>query len=1226
MWKAIKKPPQKCGETQSDSDGKGKDSKGPSNDKADAVSIEIPPQTQTQPVQPQQPQTTTSKPDPEKKTQEDKTQAKIREHAFDFDEHLLPLSEICARYETQAKPTKPLESQGLTAEQVQARTAKHGKNTLAPPKRKPWYLRFLECLANLFNILLMAAGSGNLILYWIDSTANFSNSYIGGILIGVAFVNAGIEFYELQKINAIMNSFTTLLPPKANVIRDGKLQQILAADVVPGDVVFVRFGDKVSADMVLFHAVDLKVDNSTLTGESDPQDRRANTFHPSLTEMKTSEPGLGGDKKDNTEKQNPLDAECLLFSNTVVISGEGFGIAVRTGDSTVFGQIATLTRQEKPKRSPLSAEIRRFCKLIAYLATLTAIIFFIVSLARGRNFNNSLHFGIGIIIAWIPQGLPLTVTMLLTIAARRMADVNVLVKDLHGVETLGAITMMCTDKTGTITLNKMTVTNVWTNLYMYYAGNNPADADPGEKPIRLDVSGLAPMLHIAATCTRARFDRYDIPAAQRDVLGDATDAGLLRWAATRLANVDKLAELYPKVFEIPFTHETKTHLTIHRKAHREGGLTLHMKGAPEYVLSTCDSIFLDGKTEPLTERHRQSFTKAYNAMAHKGHRVLAFAMKQLPGTKYPENYRFSVEKKNYPTSGLCFLGLVSLEDPPKHGVREAVGEMRSAGIKVIMVTGDHPLTAEAIGRRVNLISGKTREAIAEQRNCHPSEVPESDFSTVIITGDRIANLSDQEWDNIFDKDEVIFARTSPKNKVDIVTRAQSIGHIVAVTGDGINDAAALRKADLGIAMNITGSDVSKDAASMILLDDNFATMVKGVIEGRLIFINLKKCIQYSLTHIIPEVIPYLLFVLVPIPLALTAIQVLVVDLGFELFTTLSFAWEPSESSELMMKMPPRKPVTAESVRYIRQKQAEYRQRKAHKNQEVTGSNFALHTNQAQHGFRFRSIDMLAAGGDQMELPLLGALNDSEDPAQDTDEFAVPSRWRRYFNEVKMMRHWSYWKPFLYEWKAVLTARNGERLVDSEVLSWSYLEAGLIEAGGALLAYFAVLYFSFGMTATDAYHAQKAGKVYFKPTSPDFRLLNGGELSGEQQVEAVRQAQSVYYLSLFIMQMWNLFACKARLRLPFGKFMFANLRTWYSLFAAAAWGFLIVYTPGICELFVLSNQLDPIYLLIPMSFGMFILFYATMRRLVLRRINPGKWNPEISGLNMAPSVWSLGPGK
>jgi len=311
--------------------------------------------------------------------------------------------------------------------------------------------------------------------------------------------------------------------------------------------------------------------------------------------------------------------------------------------------------------------------------------------------------------------------------------------------------------------------------------------------------------------------------------------------------------------------------------------------------------------------------ETYEHLASKGHRVLAFAALALPGDKYPENFEFTKNPINYPTSELTFYGLTSLEDPPKHGVREAVGHCREAGVKVMMVTGDHPLTAEAIGRKINLMLQDTKESLAKKRGVAIEAVPECDVNAIVIHGEKVDSLTEADWDNIFSKEEIIFARTSPKHKLTIVKRAQSIGHIVGVTGDGVNDSPALKKADLGIAMNISGSDVSKEAAAMILVDDNFASTVNGIEEGRLIFQNLKKSVQYTITHTMPEVWANVLFAIVPLPLPLAAIQILVVDLGFELFMALSYAYDTPENKTGLMKLAPRKPVTQESISRLRKK-------------------------------------------------------------------------------------------------------------------------------------------------------------------------------------------------------------------------------------------------------------------------------------------------------------------
>jgi sodium/potassium-transporting ATPase subunit alpha len=782
--------------------------------------------------------------------------------------------DVAERYGTRINLLKPQDSKGLTAEEAQHVLLEHGPNVLTPPKKRHPLLKFFDYLRSLFNLLLIISGILEYILLGIDYKDNFQNTYLGAILIAVAFINAFIEFYQHQKSQALLESFLSMIPSKSMCIRDGQLTQIDAATLVPGDVVFIRMGDKTPADIMVFSAVDCKVDNSSLTGESEPQER----------------------EKDN-DMTNPLEAANLMFNSTLVVAGEAYGIVIRTGDHTVLGQIANLTAGEEKLQSPLAHEIENFVKIIATIAIITALVFFGIAFpVNNNNVSLALNFGIGIFVAWVPEGLPATVTMLLTIAAKRMASRNVLVKDLQGVETLGAITMLATDKTGTLTRNMMTTANLWTCGRMFEAMHRAG----AEKDIAgLDKPGVRDILQISALCARAKFNRTDVPIKEREILGDATEAGLLRYSAEQLVEFDALADKYPKVFELPFNSDTKWHMSVHQMPHANGGLTLYMKGAPERVLRLCNRILTgpDGECAELNETYRKAYDDTYEHMASRGHRVLAFAEMFLPGEKYPDDYVFDKKEKNYPQDGFIFVGVASLQDPPKHGVREAIGKCREAGIKVIMVTGDHPLTAEAIGRKINLMLSDTKATVAKRKNKPIDEIGEDEFHAVVVHGDQIDELTDHQWDNIFMKNEIIFARTSPKHKLEIVRRAQSMGHIVGVTGDGVNDSPALKKADLGIAMNVSGSDVSKEAASMILLDDNFASTVSGIEEGRLIFQNLKKSIQYTITHTTPEVIPNLLYVIVPIPLPLSAILILVIDLGFELIVALSFAWDPPESEE-----------------------------------------------------------------------------------------------------------------------------------------------------------------------------------------------------------------------------------------------------------------------------------------------------------------------------------------
>ncbi|KAG9294975.1 hypothetical protein G9A89_017769 [Geosiphon pyriformis] len=1018
----------------------------------------------------------------------------------DIDEHLLPIEQVAERYKIILNMAKPSESRGLDANQAATLLIRNGPNILTPPKKKSAW------------------------------------TYLGAILILVAFLNAFIEFYQLQKSAAILESFLNMIPQKCMVIREGKLAQIQAADLVVGDVVLVRMGDKVPADLLMFATTDMKVDNSSLTGESDPQERTVHNSH-----------------------KNPLEATNLCFNGTLAVSGEGYGIVIRTGDQTVLGQIAGLTDSEEKNKSPLSVEIDNFVKIIATIAITSAIVFFGIGMKVYDNqVSLTLSFAISVLVAWVPEGLPATVTVLLTIAAKRMASQNVLVKDLQGVETLGAITLLATDKTGTLTRNQMTVTYIWASQQFYTASqtNDPNNIFDKNAP------GVQEILYISSLCSRVKFDSNDIPVKERQILGDATESGLTRFAINNIDDYDALIQAHPKVLEIPFNSETKWALSIHKKPHENGDLTLYIKGAPERILKLCSSVLENNTAIPLNDNHKEKYNEKYEFMASKGHRVLAFAQLLLPRSQYPENYVFKKEDKNYPLDGFCFVGLVSLEDPPKHGVREAIGRCRTAGIRVMMVTGDHPLTAEAIGRKINLMLSDTRELVAKHTGRSIDSIQDDEYNAIVIHGEQIDSLSDQDWDNIFSKNEIIFARTSPRHKLEIVKRAQSMGHIVGVTGDGVNDSPALKKADLGIAMNQSGSDVSKEAAAMILLDDNFASTVQGIAEGRLIFTNLKKSIRYTITHSTPQVMACLLYVLVPIPLPLPPILILVTDLGFELFLALSFAWDPPESDSYM-KMPPRKPVTPTTVK------------------------------------RHRRIALQRA-------PTI--------IDQKTGERLKPSKFSVFLHNFK--------KPFTAQWWSdTFESKEGEVLVDRELLSWSYLEMGIIEAIGATLAYFVVLNHNH-ISPYDARTMQKSGTSYFKGNSPDYKLSSGRTITGKEQEEALGQAAAIVYLGIMMQQMFNLFAVKGRYRLPFGRFIFANYRNFAGIFLGGALGMAIVYIPPFNIPFNTDYHLSPLFWLIPLGFGVFILIYASLRLLVLRIGGSDDWSPEIPGLQMYPTVRSV----
>ena len=495
-----------------------------------------------------------------------------------------------------------------------------------------------------------------------------------------------------------------------------------------------------------------------------------------------------------------------------------------------------------------------------------------------------------------------------------MAAKNCLVKNLEAVETLGSTSTICSDKTGTLTQNRMTVAHMWYD-------NQIIEADTSENQSGVNMNKNAPgwqaLSRVAALCNRAEFKsgQETVPILKREVNGDASEAALLKCCELTVGNVLQYRVRNMKVCEIPFNSTNKYQVSIHETEDKlDPRHLLVMKGAPERILARCATIVINGEDMVLTEEWKDEFNNAYLELGGLGERVLGFCDFLLPVAQYPEGYPFDCDDVNFPIENLRFVGLMSMIDPPRAAVPDAVAKCRSAGIKVIMVTGDHPITAKAIAKSVGIISegNETVEDIANRLNIPIEEVNPREAHAAVVHGGELKDLSDKNLDDILIyHNEIVFARTSPQQKLNIVEGCQRMGAIVAVTGDGVNDSPALKKADIGVAMGISGSDVSKQAADMILLDDNFASIVTGVEEGRLIFDNLKKSIAYTLTSNIPEISPFLFFILLDIPLPLGTITILCIDLGTDMLPAISMAYEEAESD--IMKRMPRNPFTDKLV-------------------------------------------------------------------------------------------------------------------------------------------------------------------------------------------------------------------------------------------------------------------------------------------------------------------------
>ncbi|KAK9412577.1 sodium/potassium-transporting ATPase subunit alpha-2-like [Crotalus adamanteus] len=804
-----------------------------------------------------------------------------------LDDHKLSLEELSHKYQVDL-------SKGLTRAQAAQNLEKYGPNALTPPRTTPKWIKFCRQLFGGFSILLWIGAILCFLAYWVQTMmgkkAHKDNLYLGAVLAGVVIVTGCFSYFQEAKSSKIMESFKNMVPQQALVIREGEKLLINAEMVVLGDLVEVKGGDRIPADLRIISAMGCKVDNSSLTGESEPQSRAAECTN-----------------------DNPLETRNIGFFSTNCVEGTARGIVILTGDHTVMGRIASLASGLTERRTPIANEIAHFIHIITGVAVFLGVTFFILAMILGYEWLEAVIFLIGIIVANVPEGLLATVTVCLTLTAQRMAYKNCLVKNLEAVETLGSTSTICSDKTGTLTQNRMTVAHMWFDGETYEA--NTTEIHAGTIFNTRSPTWLA-LAHIAGLCNRADFkaDQENIPIAKKGTTGDASESALLKCIELSWGSVGEMRERNPKVAEIPFNSTNKYQLSIHEAADKSKGHLLVMKGAPERILECCSTILLQGKEVTLDKKMQEGFLNTYNYLGGLGERVLGFCHLYLPDKQFPRGFKFDVEKPNFPTTKLCFVGLISMIDPPRAAVPDAVGKCRSAGIKVIMVTGDHPITAKAIAKGVGIISegSETVEDIADRLRIPVSQVDPREAEACVVHGSELKDMTSQQLDKILSShSEIVFARTSPQQKLIIVEGCQRQGAIVAVTGDGVNDSPALKKADIGIAMGITGSDVSKQAADMILLDDNFASIVTGVEEGRLIFDNLKKSIAYTLTSNIPEISPFLVYIVFNIPLPLGTITILCIDLGTDMVPAISLAYEKAESD--IMKRKPRNAKTDKLV-------------------------------------------------------------------------------------------------------------------------------------------------------------------------------------------------------------------------------------------------------------------------------------------------------------------------
>jgi len=692
---------------------------------------------------------------------------------------------------------------GLAEEESKRRLSHFGFNEIKEARRSPLILKFLNQFTHFLAIILWLAAALAFISDWIHPGEGMR--HLGFAIIGVIVINAIFAFVQEYRAEKAIEKLKLMLPFYVKVIRDGAEKQILARELVPGDLIILSEGDKVPADARVIESNSLTVNNAPLTGESVPV-------------VLTHE----------SESGDLIESKNIAFAGATVVSGNGKAVVFATGMSTEFGRIAHLTQTVHIQPTPLQREIARTSRFIALVATLIGLIFFIIGHTIGRSFWENFIFAIGVIVALVPEGMLPTVTLSLALGSQRMLKRNALVKKLTSVEALGSITVICTDKTGTITQNKMEVKRLW------MLNQNPET--------------LKMLLKIAYLCNNAKFveDQYR---------GDPTEVALLKYARGNMG--DLISE---RVSEIPFDFERKRMTTVNVIDGRQLSLT---KGAVETVLPLCKYALINGKKVELNEEIKEKINHAYHSLMDEGLRVLCFA--------YSEDE---------PEKDMLFVGLIGLEDPPRPEVKEAIRKCHEAGVRIILITGDASRTALAIAKEIGLVKD----------------------APVIIEAEEFHKMTDSELREKLKEKEILFTRMTPKDKLRIVTLLQESGEIVAVTGDGVNDAPALKKADIGVAMG-SGTDVAKESAELILLNDNFATIVNAIEEGRAIYENIRKFISYFLTSNVAELVPYIAYAIFRIPLPLTIMQILAIDLGTDILPGLALGAE--KPTKEVMKQPPR---------------------------------------------------------------------------------------------------------------------------------------------------------------------------------------------------------------------------------------------------------------------------------------------------------------------------------